>query len=233
MKKVIYRFLLLSILLSNTSCFFRKTYDITDFEISSDKIRGDLATGKDVIYDSLLKRFLSFDTTLVERDYKLLYYGQVFRKGYSAQQGSNLSSIEADIRGKRWENASQALDTVLSATPLDLSANYYRAYVEMEMGKDSVMAQKYRGRMNQLSDAILSTGDGMDAKNAIDVVFVLNEYFICYNLLYTGEIVGYQKVTKKGRNYDVLIVKPSENYKKKKVWFDVTMFRLSNWLNLR
>jgi hypothetical protein len=221
------KLMLLSILIvfGLTSCFLHKREKPSDYEISGDFLKQKLTNSAgNSIYDSILQRFLNFDSSLVEQDYKLLYYGQTTLSGFSGYFSSNLSEARENISNKQLIDAEKRLDSMLLNHPIDLACNFYKSYVESLIDKNAPITHKLINRMNKLYDAILSTGDGKDRENAIDVVHVSDEYFICYYILYTGDVTGQSLIEDKGRVYDVLTVEKSKNYNKEQVWFDITLF---------
>ncbi len=212
----------LLLLMSLSSCKLFQKGTITDFEISSSVLKQ--ATTPITVYQQLVDRFVNLDTLLTEKEVKLLYYGQLVMPGFSAYDQPRLSEVEQDIRNKQLMSADEKLDSILIKHPMNLTANFLKTFVSIEIDPADLKAKKRVILLNRLYDAILSTGDGESKKNAIDVVCITDEYFICYNILYTGEVNGQALIVDEKRVYDKLLVEPSKNYKKKVVWFDISNF---------
>lgn len=210
------------LLVSLTSCKLIQKGTITDFEISTSVLKQ--ATTPIKVYQQLVDRFVALDTLLTEKEMKLLYYGQLVMLSFSAYDQPRLSEVEQDIRNKQLMSADEKLDSILIKHPMNLTANFLKTFVSIEIDPADLKAKKRVILLNRLYDAILSTGDGESKKNAIDVVCISDEYFVCYNILYTGEVNGQALIIDKKRVYDKLIVEPSQNYKKKEVWFDISNF---------
>ncbi len=207
----------LSILIS---CKTSEKYSISDFEISLDVLKEEI---KDAgVYKILITRHQQLDTTLTEKELKILYYGQLAQPDYQPDIHVDLSEIETDIKEKKWDNATLHLDSILRIQPIHLKANYLKTYISHELDSASILTKNRIILLNRLYDAILSTGDGESKKNAIDVVSILDEYFICYQILFTGDITQQAIIIDKTRVYDVFTVKSSKNFTKRKVWFDIT-----------
>lgn len=215
--------LILIISLLFVSCVPHSKIGIESFEISKTDIQNQLKKdGSASSYDVLVNRFVNLDTTLTEQEIKLLYYGQLLLPGFSGYESVDFTLVYENLKEKKLEVAQTKLDSILKISPINLTANYLRAYISEEIEPDKNNTRKRIILLNKLYDAILSTGDGEDLTNAIDVVSIADEYFICYRVLFTGDVIGQSLVNKKARAYDKLKVEPNKNYKKDEVWFDVT-----------
>lgn len=194
------------------------------YEISKNVIENQLKTDSEAsLYNRLLSRFIELDTALTENELKLIYYGQMIQPEFSGySQQPQFSEVFENIHNKKLGDALVQIDSIVIKAPLNLTANYLKSYLVSEI-YPKLPATKQRIQItNKLFDAILSTGDGRDEKNAIDVVSIADEYFICYSLLLTGDVLNQTLITSKKRIYDKLTVNPNENYKHKEVWFDIT-----------
>jgi hypothetical protein len=221
MKKSNSHFILLIalVIFGITSCVTTPKPAIDTYEISISSIEKELKGG---IYDSLVIRFRNLDTNLTENEMKLLYYGQLIQPGFSGYKNVDASEVYADLKNKKMVDAMDKLDSLLISNPVDLNVNYLRTYVSSEIDAEAPETKQRIILINRLFDAILSTGDGKDKTNAIDVVSVSDEYFICYRVLYTEDVTGQSLISGKSRYYDKLDVKPNKNYGKNGVWFDIT-----------
>jgi hypothetical protein len=215
---------ILFMLIGTWSCVVSHNRANDPYEISKSAIEKQLNAGSETsLYLQLLSRFIKLDTTLSENEMKLIYYGQMVQPGFSGySQQPQFSEVYENIHNKKYENALVQIDSILTNAPLNLTANYLKAYLVSETDPDLTATRQRIKVINKLYDAILSTGDGQDEKNAIDVVSVSDEYFICYNLLLTGDVQSQELINSKKRIYDKLTVEPNKNYKNKEVWFDIT-----------
>lgn len=221
MKKCLGVFFLLA---GTWSCIIPHNNPKDQYEISKNIIENQLKTDAEaILYNQLLSRFIKLDTSLTENELKLIYYGQMIQPGFSGySQQPQFSEVYENIHNKKFGNALNRIDSIVIKTPLNLTANYLKAYLVSEIVPESPVTKQRIEITNKLFDAILSTGDGRDKKNAIDVVSIADEYFICYNLLLTGDVSSQTLIASKKRIYDKLTVNPSDNYKDKEVWFDIT-----------
>ncbi len=217
---------ILFLLAGTWSCGVFRNEPNDRYEISKSSIEKQLNAGTETsLYRHLLTRFVNLDTTLTENEMKLLYYGQMVQPGFSEYtQQPQFSEVYANIHDKKLGDAMAQIDSILAKTPLNLTANYLKAYLVSETDAELTATRHRIKVINKLYDAILSTGDGQDQKNAIDVASVSDEYFVCYHLLLTGDVQSQELIESKNRIYDKLTVDPNENYKHKVIWFDITNF---------
>jgi hypothetical protein len=121
-------------------------------------------------YPQLLKRFLNNDAQLLDIDYKMLYYGQVFQQKYNPYTyfawEDSLSRLTDQKKG---EEAIALADKILQVNPFSLFANIEKAYALKGIGKDSE-AETYLRRYNLLAQTIESSGIGNSFENPIYVI---------------------------------------------------------------
>lgn len=217
---------ILFLLAGTWSCGVFRNEPDDRYEISKSSIETQLGTAPEsTLYRQLLTRFVNLDTTLTENEMKLIYYGQMVQPGFSEfTQQPQFSEVYANIHDKKFRDAMAQIDSILAKMPLNLTANYLKAYLGSETDVELTATRHRIKVINRLFDAILSTGDGQDQKNAIDVASISDEYFICYNLLLTGDVQSQELINSKKRIYDKLTVEPNENYKHTEIWFDITNF---------
>lgn len=221
----IFKNLLLSciILLGLNSC--KTQHKFNAYEISKKQLEKELINQTDSsTHQKLTKRFANIDTTLTEKELLLLYYGQVLQPDFYNTNTSPLFEIYEYIQDKKFKEAELKTDSILAIDPINLTANYLKTYLVSELNPLENNAKDRVSLTNKLFDAILSTGDGLDKKNAIDVISISDEYFICYNLLLTGNIINNSVCYSKGRIYDKLSIEANPNFNRTEIWFDITSF---------
>lgn len=175
------------------------------------------------LYSSLLQRFNSFDTTLTNDDYRLLYYGFVFQPAYSPYGENKVKEINAALADKDYFLAVKICDTILQAVPVSLNANYQKAVALYLQDKAGTAYSKYDKRYSKLLNAIASTGDGLTCRTAFKTIFIDDEYQIMFKFLqikkYNGQALAYP--------CDRLSVEPSAYFKQNSVFFDTSETFLS------
>jgi hypothetical protein len=198
-------------------------HQFNPYQISLKQLNNELFSNQETsAHDKLVKRFENSDTTLSENELILVYFGQLIDSSFFKKDIPPLFSIYEEIQEKNFILAELKTDTILAIDPINLTANNLKAFLVSQNDSLSVKSKNKISVINKLFDAILSTGDGLDIKNAIDVVSVADEYFICYNLLLTGNITGQTIVYSGNRIYDKLIVEPNDIYNHTVIWFDVS-----------
>ncbi|PWN63322.1 DUF4919 domain-containing protein [Chryseobacterium oncorhynchi] len=134
-------------------------------------------------YPKLLKRLQQNDSHLTSNQYRHLYFGYTFQKGYQPYKiGKKAEEVAKYYRG---ESISQKdlskgiqlfLDT-LEENPLDLRAMNYLAYL-YHLNNDDATAEKIAGNFHGLLNAILTSGDGMKCETGFHVISVTDEYVL-------------------------------------------------------
>ena len=186
-------------------------------------------TAVDTFYPKLLNRFNSFDTSLTNDDYRLLYYGFVFQDNYAGDADEKKTEIRHALKNKDYTLAIKMCDTVLERCPVSLSANYNRAMALFLMNKEDLVYKKYGDRYKNLLDAIISSGDGITCETSFRTICVSDEYEVVYNYFEIETVSG------QALSYpcDKLSVTPSRFFKAGDIYFDTSesMMMMDNLLN--
>jgi hypothetical protein len=169
-------------------------------------------------YPKLVDRFNAFDTSLTRDEYRLLYYGFVFQRGYSAFPNQKKKEIVKAINDKDFDRSSDISDSVLDECPVSLTGNYYKGLSLFYGYPDRTDYAQYRSRFVQLVDAILSSGDGLTAKTAFKTIFVADEYQIIYTHFKIEQFISQSLVGQ----CDLLTIKPSAAWPHKEIYFDTS-----------
>jgi len=155
-------------------------------------------------YPKLYKRYQSFDTTLTERDFYLLYYGYFFQDGYASFQTSPYrdSIDKLFLKDKHTDvdkrNAIRYTKADMAGQPynlrnLNMLCELYKSINQFDT------AELYFFRIRHLAAVIFSTGDGRSEATAMHVLQVNDEYSLLDMLGF--EFAGSQTVTQKQCDY--------------------------------
>lgn len=169
-------------------------------------------------YKELLRRFTADDTTMTLEDYRLLYYGAAFQKTYAVFKDENKKGFYEAMNAKDYEKAGHISDTMLMHDPISLFGNYARAVSMYLADKTKTDYIVYRDRFRHLTDAIISSGDGLTCETGFRVNTVPDEYTMMYNYFYIEEIQSQALVS----HCDKMTVKPVVTWKKETLYFDAT-----------
>lgn len=173
---------------------------------------------KPTYYPILLQRFNAFDDSLTKSDYRLIYYGFVFQKGYDYNLHQREEEIRELIRVRKYTEAAKLCDTVLSAIPVSLIANQLMASALYNKNSDDPDAIPYRTRYRRLRDAILDSGDGFRCQSAFTIIFYEDRFDI---IRHHFEITQYQLVQPKTPSLcDEYTMTPSKYYNSPKICFN-------------
>lgn len=135
-------------------------------------------------YPTLLRSFLSNDTTMTTEEFQYFYYGTLFQEDYDPYRGSPNPSLLEELtpvyaktnrtradRDKMQAYASQ----VINDNPVDLRQLTNRIYI-YEQNRKYDLAKIWQYKLNRLLLVIAASGTGADPANAWIVVSPQNEY---------------------------------------------------------
>jgi len=169
------------LILLSSSIFSQDLFFKTpDYEM----IRSDIqdSTGR-YFYPQLLKRYLSYDTTLTIDDYRHLYYGYIFQESYKPNWESPNDKKVADIwENTKWSQKDRDEIIVLS----NQSLNYFPfdlRNINWLVGGYSLKGDYRKAKMESirfagLLKAIMSSGDGKKCETGIHLISVFHEKVI-------------------------------------------------------
>ncbi|MDO4496502.1 MAG: DUF4919 domain-containing protein [Bacteroidales bacterium] len=130
-------------------------------------------------YEAIRNRFVAGDETLTRADLVHLYYGQAFTEGYSLFAFRAL--MEAFNKEADYEKCLTLCKAALEKTPAAFTALFYGAMSARQMNDNDVF-KNYALRLRQISQMIMSLGNGSDMKHAMPVLWVDEEYSILSNV---------------------------------------------------
>ncbi|PLX06138.1 MAG: hypothetical protein C0596_16775 [Marinilabiliales bacterium] len=176
MKKTL---LALIILLSlSVSVFSQEFIDIDMNDIES-KTTDSLSY---LYYPVLLDRFMAFDSTLSQDDFKYLYYGYVFTDMYNPYGGHELEEDFYDLYyDKEYEKAIELGNKIIQEDPINTKL-LFKMLVCHHQQEDAVMADNYASLYYGLLTVVYFSGDGKSVETAFKVINVADEYEILSEL---------------------------------------------------
>ena len=133
-------------------------------------------------YPKLIERFMSFDSTLTENDYKLLYYGNIFTESYNPYGTSNTEREFLELYNKQEYTKALPLGMkVLEENPINTTI-LFKMYVIYYQLDDKENLSKYALLYYGLLSEIYYSGDGQTCETAMVVIKVSDEYEIIAEL---------------------------------------------------
>jgi len=176
------------------------------------KIKKEIKKKKSAFYyPDLLQRYHDLDTTLTVEDFRHLYYGYTFQKGYTpygtpALQDSLINYLSRpELLRAEYEVAARIGGELLQANPFRLRETFITA-VSYEMAGNLRMSGIYFDLYAKQVDAIMSTGDGLSTNSAFVVIHIRDEYELLEILGF--EFGGKQYLLEGG--YDMLELKENQ-----------------------
>lgn len=144
-------------------------------------------------FPRLQERFEANDTVMTPLEYRYFYLGYMFQEDYDPYRISQFNdSTEAlinkpgDITKHDAEKIISFSEKALWDNPLDLRQMSFLIHFLRQKGKP-IRAKFWEYRLQNLLNAILNTGTGLDADNAWYVVYPMHEY----DLL---QLLGYEPI---------------------------------------
>ncbi|HMG67198.1 MAG TPA: DUF4919 domain-containing protein, partial [Chitinophagaceae bacterium] len=172
----------------------------------------------DTYYPRLIKKYEQFDSSLNGEQYRLLYYGFAFQKGYTGYNDNRSQSIKESIRNKKYSEAIKTCDSVLEVIPVSLTINYLKGLCLFYKDPGDSIWVKYKDRYYNLVEAILSSGNGIECKTAFKTIFVADEYEIIYKVfdikVFSGQVLK--------QPCDLLRIKGTDKFNHDEIYFDTS-----------
>lgn len=135
-------------------------------------------------YPSLLKKALSFDSTMTDTEFTYLYYGKVFTNEYAPYSVKNDSKFMEYFKSSKYAKAIKKGEETLLKNGVDLDIIYGMAVCFSEIGNEE-MKRKYFSLYKELLNVIYRSGNGKSIETAYVVIAVSDEYAILRDLKLT------------------------------------------------
>jgi len=161
-------------------------------------------------YPKLIEKYNSADSTMTLKEKRHLYYGYIHHPKYSPYSRSDYTDSLRIVLKKRMyspidlKNIATYADSLLVQNPFNLKAIHYKIYVFNQL-EDAVNLKKEYAKMRMLTDALLSSGDGLTKKTAFYVISPTHEYSLL-------NILGYDFGGKQSliEHFDYLTLKEND-----------------------
>lgn len=133
------------------------------------------------LYQNLMKRYQSHDTTLSPGDYHLLYYGFILQPEYSPSAHLSLTDSLLAIMSKKQIGPDQYklvikyAGAILDKNPFDMRYLDPLIYAYRMQGKND-LATMLEFKLGRILETIFTTGDGLTEESAFHVISVTHEY---------------------------------------------------------
>lgn len=160
-------------------------------------------------FPRLQERFEANDTVMTPLEYRYFYLGYMFQEDYDPYRISQFNDSTEALINKPGNITKHDAEKIISYSekalwdnPLDLRQMSFLIHFLRQKGKP-IRAKFWEYRLQNLLNAILSTGTGLDMDNAWYVVYPMHEY----DLL---QLLGYDPVDAEypADGFDRLRVKP-------------------------
>lgn len=188
-----------------------------------DKIKAETLNPKSSrYYPTLIKKYMSADTSMTIEDYRYLYYGYAFQEDYNPYRASEYAKRIKPLYFKE-KHTNAECDTIMKYAELSLEDNPFDLQqmtffiIALKEKRKNARAAIWQYRLNHLVAAIVSSGNGTK-----DNPWVVTSPAHEYNILNFWNLVAIGHETE-GENLDVLKVKPRKETDPDTYYFDVTL----------
>ncbi len=183
-------------------------------------------------YKKLMNRYENNDKSLTVDDYRQLYFGYIFQPEYSPYDKTDYSKSISTLYYKEHLNRLDCDSIIkyaelsLEEDPFDLQQMNYLIYAYQTKKKHN-LAKHWQTRLNNIVNAILSTGTGDKAESAWHVISIPHEYALI-NFINPNYIVDHQEFVEP--YYDYIILKKLTENSPTGFYFNI-QYMLDNYNN--
>jgi hypothetical protein len=177
MKKTI--IMLMLFLFSTTNILFGQKISNIDFDYIKSNTQDSTSA---FYYPVLIQKFLQLDTTLTDKEFCFIYYGNVYTDMYNPYGiGENEKMFVELYKEEKFQEAIPFGQNTLIENPVNLNVLYRMLFCYHKLGEKTT-AKKYATLYFGLLNEIHKSGDGESIETAYVVVKVIDEYRIMHNL---------------------------------------------------
>lgn len=187
----------------------------------------DKATIEDIVkneksyFNDIVQVFNSDDPFLDTDDIALVYYGHAFTPGYKPGKDENEKLLKKYYNEDNYPKMYETAKKILSYSPANLDALFYAWISAKTIGKSEDEYLSYVNKHQNIINMIKSYGDGKSSKTAFRIVNPEDQKYVMYSLNIDSELSS-ELDTETLCN--ILIVKPSQEFQARRMYFDVSLF---------
>lgn len=164
---------------STLTCTYGQKISNVNFDFIKTKVTDSTST---LFYPLLVERFINADTTLTEKEYDLIYFGNIYSENYKPYSTSEAEEKFLELYyQEKYADAIPFGEQVLKENPVNLKVSFKMLVCHNVLG-DKIKAKHYARRYFPLLGCIYNSGDGKDIQTAFVVLKVADEYEILADL---------------------------------------------------
>lgn len=216
MKKILCLFLVIALYSDGYSQEFRTP----DSKEITEKITDSLSP---FYYPLLLELFQHYPENLSADDYYYLYYGRCYLDGFSGYRSVlNETEIYDGLHSKKpdYTEIQFLMEEYLERFPVEPEALMYYGFVLDRLGLNSKASEIY-GKLVQLIEVVLQSGDGLSQSTAYHVTSVKDEYIVLEYLSYS--MVSQSLLSSDEGVFDLMKIAPNAD-NIDGVYFNISLF---------
>ena len=162
------------------------------------------------------------DPMLRVDDIALIYYGQAFLPHYNPGKDNNEKTLKKLYEEKNNVEMYNVAKKILEYNPVSLNALFNIYIASKELGKSEEECISYLKKYQSIIDMICTYGDGKSSDSAFRIITPDDQDYIIYGKLQIEDVISQQLDTETLCN--IITVKPSEKFKGRCVYFDLSLF---------
>jgi hypothetical protein len=171
--------LLTLVVFCTTNFLFGQKISNIDFDLIKSQTQDTTST---FYYPVLIQKFLQFDTTLTDKEFCYIYYGNVFTDKYNPYgTGEDEKKFMEFYKQEKFQEAIPFGLNTLIDNPVNLKILYKMLVCYHKLG-DKITAKKYANLYFGLLNEIYKSGDGKSIETAFVVIKVNDEYQVLNDL---------------------------------------------------
>lgn len=189
----------------------------TEFDLEKIKLATQ-DTNSEKFYPKLVTRFEQDDSTLTIDDYQHFYYGFAFQENFNPLI-SKIDSVNKLFQRNEFNQIIRLCDTLLSKNPTSLTALLSKQIAIREIHGEKESYKTHKRKLDNLINAILHTGNGLNTETAYYITNVFDEYLIM-DYKYNIDQIKKQELI---NGCDVFTINKTPEFKSNKIVFNISL----------
>ena len=188
----------------------------------------DYATIEDIVknerkyFDDIVNIYKNDDPMLRVDDIALVYYGQAFLPQYKPGADENEKALKRFHDEGNDIEAYNTAKKILEYNPVSLNALFNLLVTSNKLGKSKEEFNSYATKYQGIINMITQYGDGKTSSTAFKVITPDDQNYILFHELEIQNEISRDLDTETLCN--IIYVEPSEKYRSRRVYFDLSLF---------
>lgn len=187
----------------------------------SNEMIEDIVKNEKGYFNDIIQAFNSDDPYLDIDDIALVYYGHAFTPAYRPGKDNNEKLLKKYYGEDNFPKVYETAKKILEYSPANLDALFYAWISAKTIGKSEDEYLSYVKKHQNIITMIQTYGDGKSSSTAFRIVSPEDQKYVMYSLNIDNEI---SRELDTESLCNILIVKPSEEFKSSRIYFNISLF---------